>query len=118
MEERLERAEALLRITAPHLNLNDSGLRTTSPEQTSAKSSRGSLPEAAKTAPGPAPHENGTVEDADESLIETMTENFGSLDIDDQGFWDYRGFSSGTLFMQRLQHQLGDLVTPDRKSVV
>jgi hypothetical protein len=46
----------------------------------------------------------------DESLLESMVDNTGSLDLDDQGHWDYHGHSSGHIFVRRLRKQLGGLV--------
>lgn len=45
-----------------------------------------------------------------ESLLESMVENTGALDLDDQGFWDYHGHSSGVVFLRRMREQLGDLM--------
>lgn len=55
-----------------------------------------------------------TVDCADESLLETMMENSGTLDLDDQGHWDYHGHSSGVIFLQRLRKQFGNLSLPLR----
>ena len=52
---------------------------------------------------------------SDESLLGTMLENFGSLDLDDKGRWNYSGHSSTIIFMQRLQNQFGNLITPTAK---
>lgn len=58
--------------------------------------------------PPPPPPASDTGTDAgEESLLETMVENSGSLDLDDQGHWDYHGHSSGIIFLQRLRKQLG-----------
>lgn len=38
-------------------------------------------------------------------------ENSGSLDLDDQGHWDYHGHSSGIIFMQRLRKQIGNVIS-------
>ncbi|KAL2807689.1 hypothetical protein BJX63DRAFT_63825 [Aspergillus granulosus] len=44
---------------------------------------------------------------ADESLLESMVDNTGSLDLDDQGHWDYHGHTSGIISPLRLRKQLG-----------
>lgn len=54
---------------------------------------------------GPQP-ETGA-EAGEESLLETMVDNSGCLDLDDQGHWDYHGHSSGLIFIRRLRKQLG-----------
>lgn len=45
-----------------------------------------------------------------DSLLESMVENTGSLDLDDQGYWDYHGHSSGMIFLQRMREQFGDMM--------
>lgn len=51
-----------------------------------------------------------TEEIENESLLESMVENTGSLDLDDQGYWDYHGHSSGLVFLRRMREQFGDLM--------
>lgn len=46
-------------------------------------------------------------EAGDEGLLETMVDNSGCLDRDDQGHWDYHGHTSGIIFVRRLRKQLG-----------
>ncbi|UKZ79845.1 hypothetical protein TrVFT333_007608 [Trichoderma virens FT-333] len=41
-----------------------------------------------------------------------MMENFGFLDLDDRGHWDYHGHSSESIFTQCLQNQFGNLIIP------
>lgn len=49
--------------------------------------------------------------DADkDSMLESMVQNTGSLDIDDRGYWDFSGHSSGLVFLKRLREQFGDAV--------
>ncbi len=44
-----------------------------------------------------------------------MVEGTGSLDLDDQGHWDYHGNSSIYIFMRNLRHQFGDLSVPESR---
>lgn len=123
LEARLHKAEALLRITAPDLDLNDPRISTSSPEQIMNASRRGTSRDArgVKLATDRILNENSRSADGadggDESLLETMMENLGSLDIDDRGYWDYRGHSSSIIFLQRLHNQLGRLIDPSRSAV-
>lgn len=71
---------------------------------------KGTLPR-----PSSANQPDATTDGGEESLLETMVENSGCLDLDDQGHWDYHGHSSGIIFMQRLRKQLGNSVVPDLK---
>jgi hypothetical protein len=114
LENRLHKAEALLRIVAPDVNLDDPRLDTTNPEQLIASLRRDQTQEPPSSKPV-----TGTsqpAEGGEESLLETMMENSGSLDLDDQGHWDYHGHSSGVIFMQRLRKQFGNMVIPLRPS--
>ena len=43
-------------------------------------------------------------------MLESMVTNTGSLDLDDQGNWDFRGHSSGTVFLRKMREQFGDLM--------
>ncbi|KAH8692744.1 putative C6 transcription factor [Talaromyces proteolyticus] len=117
LESRLHRAEALLRILAPDLNINDPSLDTASSQEIAAiyrqQSQLGISPPKPTSTNAPS-QEPSSSECADESLLQTMMENSGSLDLDDQGHWDYHGHSSGVIFMQRLRKQLGNFVTPPR----
>ena len=49
----------------------------------------------------------------DDAQLQSMVENTGSLDLDDQGHWDFHGHSSGFAFMRKLRTQFGDLTVPD-----
>ncbi len=53
---------------------------------------------------------DGGGESEQDSLLESMVENTGSLDLDDQGHWDFHGHSSGLVFLQRMREQFGDLI--------
>lgn len=115
LEARLQRAEALLQVSMPGLDLDNPLLQTASPSMIVAafqNISHGS-PAIPRPALGDPPHEPPAHHGADDgALLETMMENFGSMNIDDRGNWDYRGHSSVLIFMQRLQNQFGDLITP------
>ncbi len=45
-----------------------------------------------------------------DALLESMVEHTGSLDLDDQGNWDFYGHSSGIVFLRSMREQLGDLM--------
>lgn len=44
-----------------------------------------------------------------DSLLESMVKDTGSLDLDDEGHWDFHGHSSGMVFLQRLRQQFGEM---------
>ena len=43
-------------------------------------------------------------------MLESMVANTGSLDLDDDGHWDFHGHSSGRVFLRRMRAQFGDLM--------
>lgn len=43
-------------------------------------------------------------------MLESMVENTGSLDLDDEGHWDFYGHSSGRAFLRKMRDQFGDLM--------
>lgn len=45
-------------------------------------------------------------------MLETMVDNSGCLDRDDQGHWNYHGQTSGMIFARRLRKQLGAADVP------
>ena len=51
--------------------------------------------------------ENGQTTDTE---LESMVKNTGSLDLDESGYWDYHGTSSGLVFIRRMREQFGDLM--------
>ena len=48
--------------------------------------------------------------------MRSMVDRTGSLDLDDSGFYDYHGNSSGYNFMQKMRAQFGDDFLPNSKS--
>ncbi|KAJ5103422.1 hypothetical protein N7532_003951 [Penicillium argentinense] len=115
LEARMHKAEALLRSILPDINLNDPQLDIPATEQRllaaqKEKQAAGLAPKpsAGSTAP---PAETGP-EGGEESLLETMVDNSGCLDRDDQGHWDYHGHTSGIIFVRRLRKQLGAADVP------
>ncbi|PTB53859.1 hypothetical protein M431DRAFT_531499 [Trichoderma harzianum CBS 226.95] len=116
LEARLRRAEAVVRIAAPNVNLSDPRLDTADTAQIAAIINQAS-PQSVLTSrltPTSSPGETMPIEDCNKSFLETMMENFGFLDLDDRGYWDYHGHSSGSIFTQRLQNQFGNLIIPPR----
>lgn len=108
LESRLQKAEAILRTFLPGVNLEDPKYDAHGIDQIidSARSSKPSVqPSTKETRPNATPD--------DDAQLQTMVEGTGSLDLDDQGHWDYHGNSSGFTFMRNLRAQFGDLFVPD-----
>ncbi|KAJ5648372.1 hypothetical protein N7490_004744 [Penicillium lividum] len=114
LEARMHKAEALLRSILPDINLDDPQLDLKATEKSLVAAHKAkqaptgpSAPEA-PVAPKPSAGQvEPTPEGGEESLLETMVDNSGCLDRDDQGHWDYHGHTSGIIFARRLRKQLG-----------
>lgn len=112
----MHKAEAVLRTLLPDINLDDPQLDVHAAEQRLAAQRekqtplQGPLP-GPGAGPGAAPNPSGPTETSpeggEEGLLETMVDNSGCLDRDDQGHWDYHGHTSGIIFVRRLRKQLG-----------
>ena len=48
-----------------------------------------------------------------ENQLESMIKATGQLDLDEDGYWDYHGHSSGLSFVRRMRESLGDLMGPE-----
>ena len=112
LEIRLQRAEALLKSVLPDVDLNDPNLDAGVPQRMCAPvkledripGATSSRVEASQAKAGPG------ADGETDSLLESMVEKTGSLDIDDQGHWDFHGHSSGLVFLRRMREQFGDLM--------
>ena len=51
-----------------------------------------------------------------EALLESIVETTGQLDIDDRGYWDFHGHSSGLSFLRRMRRRYGDLFGPENSA--
>ncbi|KAL4866151.1 hypothetical protein BDV12DRAFT_138600 [Aspergillus spectabilis] len=118
LENRLHKAEALLHVVLPDLNLDDPQFDVHATEQLLQAIKREQLqqpPPQASPVPPQQPETNNDAEApgpdgaGDESLLESMVDKSGCLDLDDQGHWDYHGHTSGIIFLRRLRKQLGVL---------
>ncbi|ODH15003.1 hypothetical protein ACO22_06487 [Paracoccidioides brasiliensis] len=110
LENRVRKAEAILRAVIPDLDLNDPRFDVHGPEEIRSRL-RDRLKISDNTDPEPTQPPVGQ-ERCEESLLESMVDNSGLLDRDDQGHWDYHGHSSGLIFMRRLRKQFGNLPDP------
>ncbi len=107
LESRLQRAEAIIKSALPHVDLDDPKQGRAQTPSSSARPS-GSRVNSADSDGQAGPDDVGT-----DSLMESMVETTGQLDLDDQGYWDYHGHSSGLSFIRRMRKQYGDLFGPD-----
>ena len=73
--------------------------------------SQNPAPVVASEGPSTRPHKAGERSmGSSDNLLESMVDHTGSLDLDDQGNWDYHGQSSGIVYLRCLRDQFGDLM--------
>jgi hypothetical protein len=102
LEQRLQKTEAVLRSVLPGVDLDDPKFDARGVEQI-VKSSK-------PTANAKKP--TGASKPEDEGHLQPMVDRVGSLDLDDQGNWDFHGHSSGFHFMRRFRAQFGEQYLP------
>jgi Fungal specific transcription factor domain len=97
-----------LRTVLPGVNLDDPKFDAHGIDQIidGSRHAKAGGKDPSKEAKADAPHD-------DDARLQTMVDSTGSLDLDDQGHWDYHGNSSGFIFMRNLRAQLGDIFVPD-----
>ena len=110
IETRLRRAQALLKQVMPEINLDDPKLDEHLAKLPDVAPMRGPLSGQIKEEDGDlSSTEKGQATDHE---LESMVKTTGSLDLDESGFWDYHGVSSGLVFIRRMREQFGDLMGP------
>lgn len=112
LEIKLQRAEAIIKAVLPETDLDDPNVdgavlpRMTPTIKRENQSGNASQVRSWAT--------NGISQDGvdgdKDSMLESMVENTGSLDLDDEGYWDFHGHSSGRAFLRKMREQFGDLI--------
>ncbi|KAF2160440.1 hypothetical protein M409DRAFT_70408 [Zasmidium cellare ATCC 36951] len=119
LEHRVHRAESLLHILIPNLDLNDPGIDAAVAQGWIPGAPGKGHPTAAQpptpARPPPAPAAANAEKKPDTNL-ESMVRAVAQLDMDETGHWDYHGHSSGLSFVRRMREQLGDLMGPDTQA--
>ena len=95
----------------PDVNLDDL-LRTEEMSAQAERSRRGSKPiqHGQRTTVPQIKTEDKNDDSDSESLLQTMVDATGQLDIDDEGNPDFHGQSSGIVFLRKVREQFGDLM--------
>ena len=116
LEGRVHRAEALLHMIIPNLDLNDPaidvavaqgfipGLENKMPDLVESRHQQ------QRQRPQETLPPDGQRKDTN---LESMVRAVGQIELDEHGHWDYHGHSSGLSFMRRMREQLGDVMGPD-----
>ena len=108
LENRLQRAEALLRTLLPNVDINDPNIETVILQRGQAGNvTTGPIANQAASGETPAPNPQALEQD---SQLRSMIESTGQLDLDERGYWDFHGGSSGTVFVRRMREQFGNLL--------
>nr|POE88174.1 vacuolar membrane protease [Quercus suber] len=116
LERRVHRAETLLHILIPNLDLSDPGIDAAVAQGWIPGAPGKGNPAAAQPRTAqPSTSVNGTdnLKKQADTNLESMVRAVAQLDVDEQGHWDYHGHSSGLSFVRRMREQLGDLMGPD-----
>lgn len=109
LETKLARAEALLRKYVPDVNLDDPNLDPGIQQEFKTRE-RARL-QAAKTK-----REEALKAGQHDAQIMSMIETIGQLDLDERGGWDFRGTSSGAVFLKRMKDHFGGLLGYDTQT--
>ena len=118
LEHRVHRAETLLHILIPNLDLSDPGIDAAVAQGYIPGAPGRGNPRAAQRQPQPQQQRPAVqTQSGDESQsdtnIESMVRAVAQIDMDETGHWDYHGHSSGLSFVRRMREQLGDLMGPE-----
>lgn len=103
LEGRLQKAESILRALIPGIDLDDPKYDARSIQQ---------LIEANNSLIGKVRSQAEQQQSDDDAQMRSMVDRTGSLDLDDTGFYDYHGNSSGYNFMRKFRAQFGDDFLP------
>ncbi|KAK5728695.1 Gypsy retrotransposon integrase-like protein 1 [Elasticomyces elasticus] len=120
LEHRVHRAETLLHILIPNLDLNDPGIDAAVHQGWIPGAPGRGNPTVAPKVEQPTPPEQpqglDKAQNKSDTNLESMVRAVAQLDMDEQGHWDYHGHSSGLSFVRRMREQLGDLMGPETKA--
>ena len=100
-----------MRNAIPNIDLDDPNVDLGVNQRMHLSPNQGLQPHHGRARPwvplGKSQHGNDGEKD---SVLESMVTNTGSLDLDDQGNWDFHGHSSGRIFLRKMREQFGDLM--------
>lgn len=109
MEHRLQRMETLVKTFVPNIELNDSNIDSLI-QQRKANAGPPSLKIESDLG-------DTTAGDQDDAQLRSMIDTTGDLNLDERGYWDFHGGSSGAVFLKRMREQFGGLLGPSDAKV-
>lgn len=107
LENKLARAEALLRKFVPDIDLNDPNLDPTTQQEFQSRERQRLQAVKVKR------EQEAQKAEQNETRITSMIETIGQLDLDERGGWDFRGTSSGAVFLRRMTEHFGGVLGYD-----
>ena len=121
LENRVQRAEALLRCFLPDVDLTESNfdnILQSGPATLNLPPRVTTQPAAQPTDARPDVSDVGRQSGTPDSELESMVRTTGLLDLDEQGHWDYTGNSSGRSFLRSLRERFGVMTDPNEVGTV
>ena len=111
LEVKLQRAEAILKSVYPHVDLEDPDLDEQFSLDHPPKPKIENLGRnAARSGTGTLAEQQSSADNDKDAMLESMVQNTGSLDLDDEGYWDFYGGSSGRIFLMKMREQFGNII--------
>jgi hypothetical protein len=117
LENRLQRAEALLRTFIPNIDLSDPNFEAVVAQRKAVlgQASIGAKSVLSDSSP-PGTSDPSHDDGENDAQLSSMIETTGQLGIDERGHWDFRGGSSGTVFLQRMRERFNGLLGSDAEA--
>ncbi|KAI1082185.1 hypothetical protein F5B20DRAFT_578400 [Whalleya microplaca] len=106
LENKLSRAEALLRKFMPDVDLNDPNLDPLVQQEFRMR-------EQARLKTVTAKGKQSSSSSSVDAQLQSMIENVGQLDLDEKGDYDFHGNSSGSVFFKRMKEHFRSLLGRD-----
>lgn len=112
LENKLARAEALLRKFIPDVDLSDPNLDPTTQQEFQNRERQRLQAVKLKR------EQEAQKSEHCDTRITSMIETIGQLDLDERGGWDFRGTSSGAVFLRRMKEHFGGVLGFDPSSTI
>jgi len=116
LEHRVHRAETLLHILIPNLDLNNPGIDAAVAQGWIPGAPGKGRPSILQDSIARPPSAPPVMEPKIDMNLESMIRAVAQIDLDETGHWDYHGHSSGLSFVRRMREQLGDIMGPEGRS--
>jgi hypothetical protein len=112
LENRLQRAEALIRTFIPNIDIKDPNFDSIVHQRQASLGMGSAISDSRQSDLA----STESQEESKDAQLRSMIESTGQLDIDERGDWDFHGGSSGAVFLRRMREQFGGLLGGDAKA--